>query len=68
MSNPAHSTRVAGLGEGIAQAVCVCGWQSEKFGADKRRGTMDALQAAADAADMHEWECSLGDSANPETD
>jgi hypothetical protein len=68
MSNPQHSTRVVGLGEGIAQAVCVCGWNSEQFGAQKRLGTMDALQEAADAADVHEWECSLADDAGPETE
>ena len=60
MTNRAHTTRVVGLGEGIAQAVCDCGWQSPRFGTDKRLGTMDALQAAEDAADVHEWDCSLG--------
>ncbi len=57
--NPKHDTRVVGLGEGIAQAVCVCGWHSTRFGRDKRLGTMDALQAAEDAADLHLWENSL---------
>jgi hypothetical protein len=59
VNDPAHATRVVGLGEGIAQAVCECGWRGPRFGADKRLGTMDALQAAADAADLHQWDCSL---------
>ena len=46
-------------GEGGAQAVCTCGWRSPVFGADKAAGTMDALQRAADASDLHEWEVSL---------
>ena len=61
MNDPVHTTRVVGLGEGIAQAVCHCGWTSPRFGADKRLGTMDALQAAEDAAHLHQWDCSLGD-------
>ena len=61
MNSPAHDTRVIGLGEGIAQAVCVCGWASRRFGQDKHGGTMDALQAAEDAADLHQWECSLNE-------
>jgi hypothetical protein len=68
MSNPAHTTRVVGLGEGIAQAVCICGWRSTEFGAQKRLGTMDALQAAEEAGDLHEWECSLGDGERPGSD
>jgi hypothetical protein len=59
MINPAHTTPVVELDEGIAQAVCDCGWQSPRFGADKRLGTMDALQAAEDAADLDQWDCSL---------
>ena len=59
MTEP-HSTRVIGLGEGIAQAECDCGWRSLEFGREKRLGTMDALQHASDAADLHEWESSLG--------
>ena len=60
MTEPqAHEARVIGLGEGIAQAVCACGWHSDRFGAEKRLGTMDALQAAQDAADLHEWDSSL---------
>jgi hypothetical protein len=61
MNSPQHNTRVVGLGEGIAQADCDCGWHSARFGQDKRLGTMDALQAAQDAADLHQWECSLTD-------
>jgi hypothetical protein len=60
VNNPTHTARVAGLGEGIAQAVCDCGWQSPRFGADKRLGTMDARQTAEDAADLHQRDCSLG--------
>jgi len=29
------------------------------FGADKTNGTMDRLQHAADAGDLHEWQMSL---------
>lgn len=56
-----HTTRVLELGEGLAQAVCDCGWHSARFGENKRLGTMDALQAAEDAADLHEWDHSLID-------
>jgi hypothetical protein len=57
-----HRARVIELDEGITQAVCDwCGWHSARFGRDKRLGTMDALQQAKDAGDMHEWESSLGD-------
>ncbi len=41
------------------QAVCSCGWRSPVFGADKTTGTMDPLQHATEAADLHEWEMSL---------
>jgi hypothetical protein len=61
VNDPAHTTRVVGLGEGIAQAVCDCGWTSPRFGEEKRLGTMDALQAAKDAADVHAWDTSLAD-------
>jgi hypothetical protein len=61
VNNPSHHTRVVGLGEGLAQAECDCGWRSPHFGADKRLGTMDALQAAEDTANLHQWDCSLGD-------
>jgi hypothetical protein len=47
------------LGEGTVQAVCSCGWRSPVFGADKTAGTMDALQQATDARDLHEWEASM---------
>lgn len=43
------------------QSVCTCGWRSDRFGANKREGTMDALQHATDAGDLHEWESSLGE-------
>lgn len=54
-----HRTRVRELGEGVAQAVCTCGWQSDRYGEDKHAGTMDALQQARDAADLHEWDAAL---------
>jgi hypothetical protein len=47
------------VGEGGAQAVCSCGWRSPVFGADKVNGTMDPLQEATDAGDMHEWDASI---------
>ena len=54
-----HSTTIQQLGEGAVQAVCSCGWRSPVFGSDKTTGTMDSLQHAAEAADLHEWEMSL---------
>ena len=54
-----HSTVIEELGEGRAQAVCSCGWRSPVFGDDKSMGTMDPLQQATDARDLHEWDVSL---------
>ncbi len=54
-----HSITIQQLGEGGVQAVCSCGWRSPVFGSDKTTGTMDPLQHAAEAADLHEWEMSL---------
>jgi hypothetical protein len=54
-----HRTRVIELGEGLTQAVCSCGWRSDRYGTDKRTGTMDALQHAREAADLHKWDASL---------
>jgi hypothetical protein len=54
-----HFTTIRQLGEGAVQVVCSCGWRSAVFGADKRTGTMDLLQHAAEAGDLHEWEMSL---------
>jgi hypothetical protein len=41
------------------QALCSCGWRSPVFGEDKTTGTMDPLQQAMDAGDLHEWEMSM---------
>jgi hypothetical protein len=54
-----HHTTIHEEGEGGVQAVCTCGWRSAVFGTDKTAGTMDPLQQAADAGDLHEWEMSL---------
>ena len=54
-----HSITIQQLGEGGVQAVCSFGWRSPVFGADKTTGTMDPLQHATEAADLHEWEMSL---------
>ena len=54
-----HHTSILELGEGTVQAVCSCGWRSEVYGADKHSGTMDPLQQATDARDLHEWDASL---------
>jgi hypothetical protein len=54
-----HHVTIREAGEGGAQAVCTCGWRSPVFGTDKAAGTMDSLQRAADAGDLHEWEMSL---------
>ena len=53
-----HTTIHAAGGDGV-QAVCSCGWRSLVFGADKTTGTMDPLQHATDAGDLHKWEMSL---------
>jgi hypothetical protein len=55
----AHHTSIHQVGEGGVQPVCSCGWRSAVFGAGKTAGTMDALQRAAEAGDLHEWEMSL---------
>ena len=54
-----HHTTICEAGEGGLQAVCTCGWASPVFGAGKTAGTMDSLQRAAEAGDVHEWEMSL---------
>ena len=54
-----HHTTIREAGEGGVQAACPCGWASPVFGADQMAGTMDPLQRAADAGDLHEWEMSL---------
>ncbi len=54
-----HQTTIHEAAGGGAQAVCTCGWRSPVFGAGKTAGTMDSLQRAADAGDLHEWEMSL---------
>jgi hypothetical protein len=54
-----HTTSTVEIGEGRVQATCSCGWRSEVFGTDKTTGTMDPLQQAMDARDLHEWEVSL---------
>ena len=54
-----HRRTITDLEEGTAQASCSCGWRSAVFGLDKTGGTMDALQQATDAADLHEWDVDL---------
>ena len=54
-----HHTTILEEGEGRARAACTCGWRSPVFGTDKTAGTMDPLQRAAEAGDLHEWERSL---------
>jgi hypothetical protein len=54
-----HTTTIHEMGEGGAQAVCSSGWRSPVFGTDKTGGTMDPLQRAAEAGDLHEREMSL---------
>jgi hypothetical protein len=54
-----HHTTIHEAGEGGAQAACSCGWRSPVSGTGKTAGTMDSLQRAADAGDLHEWEMSL---------
>ena len=54
-----HRTSLQEVGEGGLQAVCTCGWRSPVFGADKATGTMDPLQQAMDARDLHEWDASM---------
>jgi hypothetical protein len=54
-----HHITIDEVGEGGVQAVCSCGWRSPVSGAGKTAGTMDPLQRAADAGDLHEREMSL---------
>lgn len=54
-----HHTTVREMGEGAVQAVCSCGWRSPVFGTDKNTGTMDPLQQATDAGDLHVWDASM---------
>ena len=54
-----HDITIATAGEGQTQARCSCGWRSEQFGRDKETGTMDALQQARDAGDLHQWDADL---------
>ena len=54
-----HHTTIHDVGEGSAQAVSSCGWRSPVFGTGKTAGTMDSLQHAAEAGDVHEREMSL---------
>jgi hypothetical protein len=54
-----HQITIREVGEGGAQAVCSCGWRSPVYGTDKTSGTMDPLERAAEAGDMHVWETSL---------
>jgi hypothetical protein len=54
-----HHITIDEQGEGGAQAVCSCGWRSPVFGTGKTDGTMDPLQRATDAGDLHQWEMSL---------
>jgi hypothetical protein len=54
-----HSRTIIQLDEGAVRAVCSCGWRSPVFGMEKTGGTMDPLQQASEAADLHEWEVDL---------
>jgi hypothetical protein len=54
-----HRISILQLEEGCAQATCSCGWRSPVFGEDKTTGTMDPLQQATEAGDLHEWEMSM---------
>ena len=53
-----HHTTIYEAGKGGAQAACSCGWRSPVSGTGKTAGTMDSLQRAAEAGDLHEWEMS----------
>ena len=54
-----HETAVMPLDEGAVQATCSCGWRSPVFGVNKTTGTMDPLEQATDAADLHQWDADL---------
>lgn len=54
-----HEITITTVGEAQTQAQCSCGWRSELFGGNKRTGTMDALQQARDAGDVHQWDADL---------
>lgn len=54
-----HEITIATLAGGQTQARCSCEWRSERFGGDKQSGTMDALQQARDAGDLHQWDIDM---------
>ena len=54
-----YHTTIHDVGQGGAQAVCSCGCRSPVFGTGTTAGTMDSLQHAAEAGDLHEREMSL---------
>ena len=54
-----HHVTVQEAAEGGAQAVCSCGWRSPVSGTGTTAETMDSLQHAAEAGDLHEREMSL---------
>ncbi len=54
-----HRLTTQEQGEGRVQARCSCGWHSPVFGEDKTTGTMDPLQQAVEAGDLHAWEMSM---------
>jgi hypothetical protein len=51
-----HEVEVHLLDEGAVQAVCTCGWRSDVYGTVKTTGTMDPLEQARDAGDLHVWD------------
>jgi hypothetical protein len=54
-----HCRTITQLDEGAVQAVCSRGWRSPVFGTDKTGATMDPLQQASEAADLHECEADM---------
>jgi hypothetical protein len=54
-----HHITIDEQSEGGVQAVCSCGWRIPVSGTGKTDGTMDPLQRATEAGDLHQWEMSL---------
>jgi len=55
-----HRTTIVELSEGRTQAVCSADGAVLSSAPDKSVGTMDALQQAAEARDLHEWDQAMG--------
>jgi len=63
-----HPHHIHQAASGSVQAICSCGWRSPGYGADKAAGTMDPLQRAADAGDLHRGDVPADSAATSQQD